>query len=247
MQDKHHGIGRGALSSLKMAALAAGLASALAAQPAGAATRGFTISSFDAIRVDAPVSVVVTTGVGVSARAEGDQAALDRLKVDVSGRLLIVSMERLTTGEKSSGAATLRLSTGMLDRVMLTGGGSVAVNRLKGLSARIAVGGSGDISVADVQLDRIDVNLAGGGRVNLAGRAGVAEIHVTGPGSVAAEPLRVRQATVGNEGAGSIALTADVDAKLISTGSGTISIAGKAACTVDNRGVGQVTCGGDSY
>ena len=35
-----------------------------------AATRGYTITSFDAIRVDAPVEVIITTGAGASAKVD---------------------------------------------------------------------------------------------------------------------------------------------------------------------------------
>lgn len=241
MQEQHHGFGRGALRAIIAAA------ALLAVAPAGAATRGYTITSFDAVRIDAPVSVVLTTGTGASARAEGDQTAIDRLKVDVSGRLLIVSMERGPAGTKSAGAATLRLSTAMIDRVVLTGGGSVAINRLKGQRGEIALGGNGDVSVAEVDLDRIDVTLTGGGRVTLAGRANIANAHVSGPGALAAEPLRVRQATLGNNGPGSMELSADVTAKIVASGSGDVTVTGKAACTVDNRGTGRVTCGGEEY
>ena len=215
--------------------------------PAEAATRGYTITSFDAIRVDAPVTVVVTTGSGASARADGDQAALDRLKVDVSGRLLIISMARPRSGEKSGGAATLRLSTGMIDRIMLTGGGSVMVDRMKGLQGQIVLGGNGDVGVADVALDRIDVALAGGGRATLGGRTGVANIRVNGPGAVAAEGLRARQASISNDGPGSVTLTAEVTAKVVSTGSGDVTVGGKPACTIDNRGTGRILCDGENY
>lgn len=243
MHDKRNGTGRGTLRAL----IAAGAAGLLLAAPAGAATRSFTITSFDAIRVEAPVTVVLTTGAGVSARAEGDQSALDRLKVDVSGRMLILSMDRARPGEKSGGAATLRLSTGMIDRVIVNGGGSIAIDRMKGLQGQINLGGNGDISVATVELDRLDLTLAGGGRVTLAGRTGVANVRVIGAGALAAEPLRARQASISNEGPGSVTLTADVNAKIVTAGSGDISVAGKAACTVDNRGTGRVLCGGEGY
>lgn len=243
MHDERNGTGRGTLRAL----MAAGVAGLLLATPASAATRGFTITSFDAIRVDAPVTVVLTTGTGASARAEGDQSALDRLKVDVSGRLVTVSMERTRPGEKGCGAATLRLSTGMVERVVLTGGGSIAIDRMKGLLGQLVLGGNGDISVATLDLDRVDVALAGGGRMTLAGRTGVANVRVNGPGSLAAEPLRARQASVSNEGPGSIILTADVNAKVVTSGSGDVSITGKAACIVDNRGTGRVSCGGESF
>ncbi|NWK95235.1 DUF2807 domain-containing protein [Sphingobium lactosutens] len=245
MHDQGCWTGRGALRAL----IAAGLISAVlaVAAPASAATRGFTITSFDAIRVDAPVTVVLTTGGGTSARAEGDQGALDRLKVDVSGRLLIVSMERPRAGEKSAGAATLRLSTEMVGRVVLNGGGSIAINRMKGLQGELALAGNGDVSVNDVQLDRLDLTLSGGGRVTLTGRAGIANVRVSGPGAVAAEPLRARQANVVNDGPGSVVLTADVNAKIVATGSGDVTVGGKPACTVDNRGTGNILCGGANY
>ncbi|MFC3441975.1 GIN domain-containing protein [Sphingobium rhizovicinum] len=244
MHDQGCGTGRSALRALSAAGLIAGL---MIAAPAGAATRGFTITSFDAIRVEAPVTIILTTGAGASARAEGDQAMLDRLKLDVSGRLLTITADRARNGTKSGGAATLRLSTGALERVMLAGGGSLSINRMKGLRGDIIVGGNGDVSVAAVDLDQIGVTMAGGGRVALNGRAGVATIRLSGPGTIAAEPLRARQATITNDGAGSLTLTTDVTAKIIATGSGNVTIAGKPACSVDNRGVGRVLCGGETY
>jgi hypothetical protein len=240
MHDQRHGTGQGALRALIAASLAL-------ASPAVAATRGYTITSFDAIRVDAPVIVILTTGEGASARAQGDQGALDRLRVNVSGRSLSITMDRLRPGEKSVGAPTLRLSTGMVNRVMLTGGGSVLVNRLKGLRGQIVLGGNGDVEIADVQLDRIDLMLAGGGRATLAGRSGMANIHVNGPGAVAAEGLRARQADISNDGPGSVALTAEVTAKIVASGSGDVTVGGKPACTVDNRGTGRILCGGAPY
>lgn len=217
------------------------------AVPVGAATRGFTITSFDAIRVDAPVEVIITTGAGASARAEGDQAALDRLKVDVSGRLMAVTMERAKPGEKAGGRAVLRLSTGSLGRVVLTGGGSVSVSRMKGLRGEIVLGGNGDVSIAAVDVDQLNLGVAGAGRATLAGRAGVASVRVNGPGAVAAEALRTRQAIVSNDGPGNVALTAEVTAKVSASGSGDVTVMGKAACQVENRGTGRISCGGEAY
>jgi hypothetical protein len=245
MHDKRNRTGRGTLRAL--IATIVGVVGLALTVPAGAAIRGYTITSFDAIRVDAPVTVLLKTGTGTSARAEGDQNALDRLKVDVSGRLLIVTMERTRPGEKSGGTATLRLSTAMVDRIVLTGGGSISVDRMKGLQGQIVLGGNGDVSVAALDLDRIDLSLAGGGRVTLAGRAGIANIRVNGPGALAAQQLIARQASIGNEGPGSIALTADVTARVTASGSGDVMVTGKAACTVDNKGTGRVTCGGESF
>jgi hypothetical protein len=242
VQEQHHGFRRSALRALTLFTLAA------LNMPVQAATRNYTISSFDAIRIDAPVNVVLTTGTGVSARADGDQGALDRLRVELSGRVLSVTMERPQPGQKSSGnAALLRLSTGMLEKLVMTGGGSVSVDRMKGLRGEIICGGNGDVSVGMVDLDRIDLSFAGGGRASLTGRAGVANIRLSGPGAVAAEALHARQANIVNEGAGSLTVTADVTAKIVASGSGDVVVTGKAACTVDNRGTGRIGCGGDNW
>src|SRR3546814_11380767 len=90
-------------------------------------------------------------------------------------------------------------SSDRLSRVVLTGGGSVSVSRMKGLRGEIVLGGNGDVSVAAVDLDQFSLGVAGAGRANLSGRAGVAAIRVTGPGAVMADGLRVRQATRSEE------------------------------------------------
>ncbi|SCW88757.1 Putative auto-transporter adhesin, head GIN domain [Sphingobium faniae] len=248
MQDKRHRTGRGALRALILIGALIGVSGAAGwSVTAQAANRGYTITSFDAIRVEAPVNVIVTTGMGVSARADGDQQMLDRLKVDVSGRLLSITMERARPGESGGGAVTLRLSTGLLNRIVLTGGGSVAVNRMKGQRGEIVLGGNGDVSVGAVELDQIEVALAGGGRATLNGRAGVANIRITGPGAVEAGGLSARQASISNDGAGSVTLTADINARLRASGSGDMTVTGKAACSVENSGTGRVRCGGKSF
>ena len=220
---------------------------ALLPMPAAAATRGYTITSFDAIRVDAPVEVIITTGAGASAKVDGDQSLIERLHIDVSGRLLTIRMDRAQPGEKSGGRATVRLSTGTLERLVLTGGGSISVSRMKGLRGEIVLGGNGDVSVAAVDLDQLSLGLAGAGRATLAGRAAIATVRVNGPGAVAADGLRTRQATVSNDGPGNVALTADVTAKISASGSGDVTIVGKAACQVENRGTGRISCGGEAY
>lgn len=244
MREMNARVGRSALRWL-IAAIAIGLAAAPDA--ALADMQSYTISSFDSLRVDAPVNVIVTTGGGSSGRAEGPRTMLERLRVEVSGRVLKISMVAATGGSHSAGPATLRFSTGDLRRVMLTGGGSVTINRMKGLSADIMLGGNGDVTVQAVDVDRLTVMLAGGGRATLAGRAGVADLRVSGPGSIAAEKLAVRQSRLSSDGPGGIEVTTAVSADVRSSGSGDVTVLGKAACTVKNLGTGRILCAGEGY
>src|SRR5437763_17180832 len=70
--------------------LTAALAMLPLADPAGAATRNFGITSFEKVRVEGPFKVVLTTGVAPFARATGSSAALDRVAVEVRGNTLVV-------------------------------------------------------------------------------------------------------------------------------------------------------------
>ncbi|WP_336970195.1 GIN domain-containing protein [Sphingobium aromaticiconvertens] len=248
MQKVGHGIGRSALRRLTPRLIGT-LGVALTATPGAALadTQSYTISSFDSLRVEAPVNVILTTGGGSSGRGEGPRATLERLRVEVSGRVLKISMVAATGGGRSAGPATLRFSTGDLRRVMLTGGGSITVNRMKGLSGDIVLGGNGDVTIQAVDVDRLTVMLAGGGRATLAGRAGVADLRVSGPGSIAAEKLTARQSRLSSDGPGEIAVITAVSADIRSSGSGDVTVQGKPACTVKNLGTGRIYCAGESY
>jgi hypothetical protein len=210
-------------------------------------TQNYTISSFDSVRVEAPVTLILTTGGGSSGRGEGPRATLERLRVEVSGRVLKISMVAATGGGRSAGPATLRFSTGDLRRVMLTGGGSVTINRMKGVSGDIVLGGNGDVTVQAVDVDRLTVMLAGGGRATLAGRAGVADLRVSGPGSIAADKLIARQSRLSSDGPGGIDVTTVVAADIRTSGTGDVTVLGKPACTVKNLGTGRVLCAGEGY
>ncbi|AUW57208.1 DUF2807 domain-containing protein [Sphingobium sp. SCG-1] len=217
-----------------------------ASAPAAAATQGYTITRFDSIRVDAPVRVFVTTGMGVTAKGDGDRDALDRVDMQVSGNLLVIRMKPRRPEEKGGGGpVTLRLSTDDLRRATLTGGGSLTIDKMRGQRGDIMLGGGGDISIGAVALDQVSVLLSGAGRVTLAGKAGRADMRVSGPGVLTADALVSRDARLVNEGTGSISATASATADVSAFGSGDVLVQGKAACTVKHNGAGRVLCGGE--
>ncbi len=215
--------------------------------PAAAASRVFTVTSFDKIRVEGPYAVDLKTGRGPSARAEGDVHALDRLVVEVQGTTLIVKTDRSGwTGwpGQSTGAVSLAVTTPALTAAALNGSGKVSINRMAGLRVDVSIAGPGDVVLGAVETDRFGLNIAGSGQVTLAGRAATARVSVQGAGDVAAAGLTVADAEVTAAGSGNVALTATRSAKVKTTGSGNVVIGGKAACMVSNLGSGEVSCGG---
>jgi len=220
------------------------LSGALLPSPAHAANQSYTITSFESIRLDAPVRVEIVTGTGVSAKGEGDRVLLDRIDMQVSGRLLTI---RLRPGGVISGKATLRLSTGAIARATGNGGGVLAIARMKGQDGQLQVSGNGLLSVEDIQLDRLRLLMAGGGMMTLAGKAAQIDARLVGPGKIAADSLTGKNITLVNDGAGSAEMTALVSASVTATGTGDTIVRGKAACKIKQLGSGRLECGGKVY
>ena len=99
------------------------------------------------------------------------------------------------------------------------------------------------MSVGQIDVDELNVTLAGSGNANLAGRAAKGRFVIRGAGNLAGEGLSVHDADIVAAGAGTVSLTATDTAKVTAAGTGDVTVLGKADCTVDATGAGNVTCG----
>ena len=221
------------------------LAFLLLASPAGAAERGFSVTSFDRIRLDAPYRVEVWSGVAPSAVAQGDARALDAVSVEVQGSTLVIRAKATRWGEAArvDGPVTLRVGAPAVRGVRVLGAGSLQLDRVRGALAELLVGGSGAIEAGAVEADRLLLHVSGTGRVAAAGRAKQLSVALQGSGTVDAGALEADDATVAMDGSGVARLRARRSAKVVAAGTGTVEVAGESACEVQARGSGAVTCG----
>jgi hypothetical protein len=220
---------------------------ALAAVPASAAERNYSITDFDRVQVDGPYRVTLTAGRSSSARAEGSTEALDHVAIDVQGGTLRIRRNRSAWGgypAEGVGPVTVALTTRDLRNAAVVGSGSLDIDRAKGVRVDLTVSGSGRLTVADVDADTLVVGLLGGGRIALAGRARQLRAVVQGSGDLDARGLVAEDAQIGSETAGNVAVTAAKTAKVTATGPGDVDILGSPTCTVQAKGSGQVRCGG---
>ncbi|MPT47611.1 MAG: DUF2807 domain-containing protein [Sphingobium sp.] len=218
----------------------------MCAVPAHAAMRGYIVTSFETIRVEAPVRIILTTGSGVSAMGEGERDVLDRVNLSVSGGVLTVTMdEKSASGfadTKQSPAPLLMLSTGQLRRATVIGGGGLIIKELAGLEADVALNGSGEIVIESADVERLSLFIGGSGRVTAKGKARDVQATVNGSGTLDAQELGARAAVVTNAGSGSIRLMVHGPVRGASSGSGDVTISGKPICTISQNGVGTIQC-----
>jgi hypothetical protein len=227
-------------------AFAAALGAAFAAAPAGAAERLYPVTDFDRVQIEGPFEVILATGASSRVHASGSAQALERLNVEVEGRTLRISVNRSAWGGypgQTPGPVRIEAATQDLVRAAVLGSGSLAIDKARGLRLDLSVGGSGRLTVRAVDADQLVVGLLGAGRIGLGGHAKQLRATIHGSGDLDAPALSAEDVQLTADTAGTITLGPARSAKVLATGQGDVTIGGDPACTVENKGAGQVRCG----
>ncbi len=262
MHDHQHGIGLGPLQLIGLAkprhaahiaamvrnALVASLLLALAASPATADTRRIGITSYTRIVVLGDMVVDVVPDYRLYAQADGSRDALDTLDLDVSNDTLTISQAAegpFGPRRTDAGPIHIRLTGQNISDITLRGAGSLTVGQLRGSDITVGLDGAGTINASVTAGGNIRTRASGSGTITLTGRADSLEGAVTGSASIVAADLALRDLTLRQTGTGSSSFAASRTASIIATGQANVTVAGRARCTVNNLGAGNVSCGAD--
>ena len=217
---------------------------AVAASPAMAAERNFSITAFDRVRVDGPYKVKLTTGVPPFAVATGSAIAIDRVSVSVEGRTLIVRQNPGSWGGypgEAPGPVEIEVGTHELSQAWLNGSGTLAIDRIRGLTFDLALQGSGSAAIGDADVDQMKIGISGAGSVTIAGKAPKLTAVVRGTSTLDAAGLAAKDALVGAEGPSDVRVLATATAKVDARGTTSVAVGGNPSCTVKAEGSAVVT------
>lgn len=214
------------------------------AGPAHADERRYMLTDFDAIRIEGPYEVTVTTGGAPTAIATGSGRSFDTVAVRVESRTLVV-----TAGLEKWGGypGTTTASPRIVVRVpavrsaSVQGGARLTVDRLTGQRTALQLLGAGSITVGTVTADMLEAGIVGSGAITLAGTARRAQFIANGAGSIDASAATIDALTVDWQSVGAAKATVRYTAEVYARGQGPVEILGKAACKV--AGTGPVSCG----
>ena len=212
--------------------------------PATAASRSYTVTSFDRIRIEGPYSVRLSTGVTPYARAIGSPQALDGLSVRVEGRTLTVRRDPSAWGGYPGGSqepVELAIGTHELTRADLNGAGTLLIDRVRGLDFQLSAQGAGRAEIGDVQADRLIVAIAGAVTSRVAGKALKLTAIVRGASSLDASSLATKDALLSAEGPAQLSANASDTARIDSSGVAQVQVTGNPACTVKTLGSASVS------
>jgi hypothetical protein len=162
----------------------------------------------------------------------------------VQGRTLVVRHNRSAWGGypgAMTGPVTIAVGTHELTGAWLNGAGSLAIDRIKGLSFDLSVQGAGSADVASAAVDQLRVTLFGAASASIAGTAPQLNAVVRGAGSLEASRLAVKDATIGAEGSVTVAAAVTGTAKVQAQGTAAVTLTGRPACTVRALGSASVS------
>jgi hypothetical protein len=219
--------------------LIATAAALIVAAPAGAETRGFGITSFSKVRIEGPYKVTLTTGVAPFAKASGSPTALDRVAIEMRGDTLVVHTDPSAWGGypgEDPGPVEISIGTHDLTNADVTGAGSIAIDRVKGLTFTLSVQGSGAAEIDNVAADQMQVSLAGTASAKLKGQTHSLTALVRGLSSLEAADLPTSDAHITADGSATIDANATDTARVDAWGPATIRLSGSPSCTLKVTG-----------
>lgn len=214
-----------------------------------AAERKFSIFGFDDIRIGNGVDVVLTSGKGPSARADGaTREILDRVSLQKNGKQLVVSVRRKSLDRdnyEEDAPVTLYLSSYAIEEISHLGSGQVTLDKLSGRTPKVRLGGFGTLRIDGVKADRLEVAMTGGGQLTMAGEAVAARIELQGASIFEGPGLEVEKLTLVQRGPASTRLAVEREANISNFGTGRIQIDGSPNCIVRTDGSAEIICNPD--
>ena len=205
-------------------------------------SRDYPVSAFQEVSANGAYDVTITTGKAPTVRAEGTQAAIDALQIEVQNGRLTIRSEPNNKWKVGREAARISVTVPALTRGTLAGAGDLVIDRVTGDRFEGSVSGAGDLRIGEVAVSQLSLSLAGAGDIEAAGRTREGRYSVAGAGNMRAPNLTAETAEASVSGAGNISTRVTGTARATVSGVGDIEISGGARCQQRTSGMGEVRC-----
>lgn len=187
-----------------------------------------------------PDEIRVTQGDKLAITVEGDKAVTDRLRFTLKDGTLGVLREG-KGADMGSARAVVNVTMPAPRTLTMAGSGKINSAALA-RDAKVTIAGSGDIETPNVASDKLDLTIAGSGSYRGAGNVGTLEARILGSGSAAMDALKTDKADLTIAGSGNSTFASDGEVKAKIMGSGSVTVRGRARCTVESMGSGKLVC-----
>jgi len=192
-----------------------------------------------ALELAGPDSVVITQGEALTITLDGDYEAGEALRFDRDGDELTIARDRSIYDGSSKAIVLITMPSPKT--LGIAGSGTIEADSMAQM-AEIEIAGSGDIGVAAMEAEELDIEIAGSGSVTAKGTAQELEVSIAGSGDAMLAELSADTVSIEIAGSGDVAVASDGTVAASIAGSGDVVVTGSASCTVSSAGSGSLTC-----
>jgi carbon monoxide dehydrogenase subunit G len=189
--------------------------------------------------VAGPDKVIITEGETLDITVDGDTDAVAALRFELKEGTLSIGREDDSWDNK--GSTTVNITMPKPESLTIGGAGRIETPTVAS-KADVNIGGSGFVSIAELDSETLDINIGGSGEVTGTGKVAELDITIGGNGDIKFANVQVDDAdiTIGGSGNAEFASDGTVDATI--GGSGTINVVGNAKCDLNAFGSGTLKC-----
>lgn len=204
----------------------------------------YPIQSFTSVESDVVGNVIYTQSNIVSARAEGDEELVDKLRITAKNGVLSIGHEGKFTSKKKQ-KLTIFISSPFIELIDVEGVGNWYMDgRVKANYLKIKFDGVGNFEALDLESSNINADYEGVGNLLLGGTTDLIEIKSEGVGNINTQNLKAKRAIVESSGVGSVKCYASVSINLVNRGVGSITYFGDPKLkNMKNSGIGKIKAG----
>ena len=203
------------------------------------------IAPFSEVSLRISGTVYITQGNNQSVDITADSDVLDKIITEVNDRKLVIRFPKKTFFQRnfSKGNIIINITVPDIDGLFVSGSGDiVAKETIKSRILDLAISGSGNISLADLNSERVKASISGSGDIEIkdGGVADELSISISGSGDVKTYGFEAKNVLVKTAGSGDAGVYASDNLKVSIAGSGDVYYKGSAAVDAKVAGSGNV-------
>lgn len=204
-------------------------------------TRDYQVKEFNKIEASTVGNLIYTQSKdgSTSLQISGPDNILELIQVKVKDHTLYLSLKK--SNIKNIKNLDIKVSSPDLAAIDFRGVGNVSIPEGLTTSALTLYSkGVGEVNLAHLKCDEVNVFCSGVGNINLKGSSTVANYESKGVGNVDASGLEAERVTASSSGIGNIDCKASETLVATSRGIGNITYRGNAKADINKKGIGEV-------
>jgi hypothetical protein len=199
------------------------------------------VRDFDEVVVQGRGDLILEQGDVESVVIEADAAVMPHVKAAVEGRRLVLGLEHWWDSLLVPLAPLrFRVSAVMVNRVTISGSGSVRAEALRSDDLRLEISGSGDMVFPQLTAGAVSLGISGGGKMKVSGEAESVAVRISGSGNVQTGELATQAAEVRISGSGNVSVNPAQTLDVQISGSGTVKYTGQPQISQRISGSGSI-------